>query len=227
LTTTYNIPGQRTVHPSSLKRRHVIAELDLAGINFSHVIIPKLRAAAFLRARIKNTSSISLLRGKAGLTLDGTFLGTASVPDCSADATFTLALGVDPGIQVTYAKPTVRRVTAGFFNKEDCAIFTRMCRITNTKTTSVSITVLDQVPVSEDEGLRVRILDPSGLSKEGDVVKVGQVGDGAKGWGKGTVSMLKGGVVSWLLTLEKGKSVKLTLEYEARIPSGQKIVGLD
>ncbi|KAK2759407.1 hypothetical protein FQN54_002885 [Arachnomyces sp. PD_36] len=251
LTTTYDIPGTRTIRPSSLKRRHVIAELPLSTIRFSHLIIPKLRPAAFLRARITNTSSISLLRGKAGLTLDGTFLGTTTIPTCSPDAIFSLSLGVDPGIQVSYAKPTVRRATSGFFNKEDCAIFTRVCRITNTKTTAVSLAVMDQVPVSEDERLRVGILEPKGLNKEGELVNVGaEVGtiaaatyggantssstSPAKGgkssdrsWGKGTVVLGKGGNITWQLTLEKGKAVKLTLEYEARIPSGQKIVGLD
>ena len=242
LTTTYDIPGQRTIRPSSLKRRHVIADLKLSSITFSHVIIPKLRAAAFLKARISNTSTISLLRGKAGLTLDGTFLGTTTIPSCSPDSVFSLSLGVDPGIQVTYAKPTVRRATSGFFNKEDCAIFTRVCRITNTKPTPVSLAILDQVPVSEDERLRVSILEPKGLAKEGDSVKVGAeiststvsttsgvaaAAKGNLGWGRGSVRLGKGGNVTWELKLEKGKAVKLTLEYEARIPSGQKIVGLD
>lgn len=245
LTTSYDIPGTRTIRPSSLKRRHVIAELNLTNTTFSHVVVPKLRAAAFLRARITNTSSISFLRGNAGLTLDGTFLGTTSIPNCSPNSAFNLSLGVDPAIQVAYAKPTVRRATSGFFNKEDCAIFTRVCRVTNTKTTPVSISVHDQVPVSEDERLRVGILQPKGLAKEGDYVKVGEevsttttavaAGSGSGGnssnkgasWGNGSVGMGKGGNITWQLTLEKGKAVKLTLEYEAKIPGGQKIVGLD
>jgi hypothetical protein len=224
LTTTYDLPGQRTLRPSSLKRRHVIAELDLSSINLSHVLIPKLRPAAFLRARVKNTSNVTLLRGKAGLTLDGTFLGSTTIPTCTPDNAFNLSLGVDPSILVTYAKPTVRRATSGFFNKEDCAVFTRVCWIKNTKGSSISILVLDQVPVSEDERLRVNILDPKGLEKEGDKTKL----DIAKGsWGKGTATMGKGGELKWEITLDKGKDVKLILEYEARIPSGQKIVGLD
>jgi hypothetical protein len=228
LTTTYDIPGQRTLRPSSLKRRHVIAELDLSSITFSHVIIPKLRPAAFLKARINNSSSVSLLRGIAGLTLDGTFLGTSTVPSCSPNTIFSLALGVDPAIQVTYAKPTVRRATSGFFNKEDCAVFTRVCRIVNTKSSAVSILILDQVPVSEDERLRINILDPKGLDKEGDMVKVNSGAESAKTkWGKGVVVMGKGGEIKWQLTIDKGKDIKLKLEYEARIPSGQKIVGLD
>lgn len=224
LTTTYDIHGQRTLQPSSLKRRHVIAELDLTSITLAHVLIPKLRPAAFLRARIKNTSPVTLLRGKAGLTLDGTFLGTATLPACSPDHTFTLSLGVDPSILVNYAKPCVRRATSGFFAKEDCAIFTRVCFIKNTKATPVSVLVLDQIPVSEDERLRVNVLEPKGLEKEGDRAKM----EGTKGnWGKGFVIMGKGGEIKWELTLERAKEVKLVLEYEAKIPSGQKIVGLD
>lgn len=230
LTTTYDIPGQRTFKPSSHKRRHIIAELDVSSITFSHVIIPKLRSAAFLKASIANTSSTTLLRGKAGLTLDGAFLGTTTVPSCGPQTSFSLSLGVDPGIQVTYAKPTVRRATTGFFNKEDCAIFTRVCRINNTKGTAVSLMVYDQIPVSEDERLRIRVIEPKGISTEGDSANLGADicanASKTKDWGKGDVRMGKNGEVRWQITLEKGAEIKLALEYDARIPSGQKMVGL-
>jgi uncharacterized protein (TIGR02231 family) len=185
-------------------------------------LIPKLRAAAFLRAKITNTSSFTLLRGKAGLTLDGTFLGSTFLPACRPDQTFSLSLGVDPAILVNYAKPVVRRATSGFFNKEDCAVFMRVCSVKNTKSTPVSLVVLEQVPVSEDERLRVVILDPKGLDREGDRVKMDK-----GNWGKGVAIMGKGGEVKWEITLEKGREVKLVLAYEARIPSGQKIIGLN
>ena len=231
LTTTYDIPGQRTVKPSSHKRRHVIAELELSSVAFSHVIVPKLRPAAFLRARITNTSSTTLLRGNAGLTVDEAFLGTSRLPNCGPQTSFSLNLGVDPGILVSYAKPSVHRATTGFFTKEDCAVFTRSCRINNTKSSSVSMMVLDQIPVSEDERLRIRIVEPKGLEKEEDVAKLGPEictnANKSKNWGKGTAHMGKNGEVKWQITLEKGVSIKLTLQYEVKIPSGQKMVGLD
>ena len=225
LTTTYEIPGTRTLQPSSLQRRHVLAELEISAVTFSHVIIPKLRPAAFLKARFVNTSSVTFLRGKAGLSLDGTFLGTTRVPNCPPNLDINLSLGVDPGIYVDYAKPAVRRATTGFFNKEDCAIFTRVCRIRNTKHGKVNIAMFDQVPVSEDERLRIRILEPKGLDKEGDSTRLGS--EISKGpWGNGKVTMGKTGEIRWDMTLEKNVEVKITLEYEAKIPTGQKIVGL-
>lgn len=228
LTTTYDLPGQRTLAPSAVQRRHVLAELDLANVELSHLLIPKLRAAAFLKARLKNTSSVTLLPGQAGMTVDGTFLGSTKLSACAPGELLNLSLGVDPSILVTYGEPTVRRATSGFLSKEDSAVFTRTCWIKNTRAMPVSITVLDQVPVSEDEKLRVQILEPRGLLKDGDQVKMAvDAGSTKPGWGKGLVSLAKNGQVKWQLSLEKGRDVKLTLEYEIRRPSGCRVVDLD
>ncbi|EED17907.1 conserved hypothetical protein [Talaromyces stipitatus ATCC 10500] len=226
LTTTYDLPGQRTLEPSTVQRRHVIAELHLASIILSHVLIPKLRRAAFLKARITNTTAVSLLRGKAGMTVDGTFLGSTTLPSCEPSHFIDLSLGVDPSILVSYAKPTARRATTGFFSKEDSTIFTRSCWIKNTKKSEVSIIVLDQVPVSEDENLRINILQPKGLDKENDTANLNELFKKGEN-GKGDVLLGKDGQIKWNIKLRPGKDVKLVLEYESRIPSGQQIVGLD
>ncbi|KAH0563529.1 hypothetical protein GP486_001899, partial [Trichoglossum hirsutum] len=174
MTTTYDVPGLRTLAPSDLTRRHKIAEVPLHGVQLSYILVPKLRPAAFLKARIRNSSLITLLRGQAGLTLDGTFLGNTWLPRCSPGETFSLPLGVDPAVHVSYAKPTVRRSSTGVFAKEDVAVYTRTCWITNTKPSStVDLRMLDQVPVSEDERLRIAILVPKGLKSEGDSVRAG------------------------------------------------------
>ncbi|EZF34522.1 hypothetical protein H109_03977 [Trichophyton interdigitale MR816] len=229
LTTTYNVPGSRTLQPSSHVRRHIIAEIELSSMTFSHVIIPKLKPAAVLKARVTNTSTTPLLRGKAGLTVDDAFLGKATIPNCNPGVPFNLNLGVDPAIQVIYSKPKVRRATTGYFNKEDCAIFTRVCRINNTKSSPVSLVVLDQIPVSEDERIRVRLIEPKGLDR-GDSAKIGADVSidpkRAKDWGKGTVHINKDGEVKWVITLQKTVDIRFVLEYEAKIPSGLEVVGL-
>lgn len=226
LTTTYDVPGQRTLEPSAVRRRHVIAELPLASISLSHILIPKLRRAAFFKARITNTSSISLLPGKAGMTVDGTFLGSTTLSSCEPGHFIDLSLGVDPSVLVSYAQPTAHRSTTGFFSKEDSAVFTRSCWIKNTKKSDVSIIVLDQIPVSEDENLRIRIIEPKGLEKENDTANLQAILKKGEN-GKGNVTLEKNGQIKWNITLRPGKDVKLVLEYESRIPSGQQIVGLD
>jgi hypothetical protein len=108
------------------------------------------------------------------LTLDGSFLGQASFPRCSAGESFSLPLGVDPAITITYPKPTVRRSQSGIFNKEDSNVFSRSVVILNTKpNAAIEMTVLDQIPVSEDERLKIEILNPRGLKVGGEGVATG------------------------------------------------------
>ncbi|KAL9584755.1 MAG: hypothetical protein Q9212_001920 [Teloschistes hypoglaucus] len=246
LTATYTVPGRKTVAPSYTTRRHKVASIPLSGITLSHVIVPKLRIAAFLKARLRNTSSTTLLKGPAGLTLDGTFLGNTQLPRSSPGEAFVLNLGVDPALNVVYSKPSVHRSQSGVFQKEGSCVYTRSCTLTNTKNdTAIEATMLDQVPVSEDDKLKVEILTPRGLSKEGDQVAaagIGQIneGTGKKGstyaassaggsgskWGKASAKMKKEGEIEWDIKLKPGQGVKLELEYEARFPSGSGVVGV-
>ncbi|TID24877.1 hypothetical protein E6O75_ATG04082 [Venturia nashicola] len=235
LTANYEIPGTRTLSPSSLARRHKIASLNATNIHLSYVSVPKLRAAAFLRAKVRNPStSVTLLKGTAGVTLDGSFLGNMTLPRVSPNQIFSLPLGVDPAIHISYPKPTVHRSTQGIFNKESAHVFTRTVWLTNTKPTAVEVLVMDQVPVSQDERLRIEIAQPKGLGKEGDAVKTGQAAkesmsgtqavSASTNWGKAVASLKKAGEVNWTVNLEKGQACLLKLEYEAKMPSAEVIV---
>ena len=231
LTATYEIPGLRTISPSNTTRRQKIASIHLEDINLSYLMVPKLRAAAFLKARLHNTSSITLLRGPCGLTLDGSFLGNTTLPRCSAGDIFRLSLGVDPSVSVVYSKPAVKRSQSGMFQKEGSGIHTRTCTITNTKANRVlEGTFMDQIPVSEDERLRVEVLQPAGLRSEGATAASGiglpAAGKVAEHWGKAHATLKKDGEVWWDLKIEPGRGVKLVLEYEARFPTTDIVVGV-
>lgn len=127
----------------------------------------------------------------------GTFLGNTTLPRVSPGELITLPLGVDPALHITYAKPAVKHSTQGIFTKDASQLFTRSIIITNTKAVPAEILVLDQVPLSEDEKLRVEIIEPRGLYKEGDMVSTGISAsessrkDGKGRWGNAK-AMLKG-----------------------------------
>ncbi|KAL9110319.1 MAG: hypothetical protein Q9227_005050 [Pyrenula ochraceoflavens] len=231
LAISYDIPGKRTLVPSSIFRRYKVATLHLNNIHLSYVVVPKLRVSAFLRAKIRNPSNtITLLKGLAGVTVDRSFLGTMTLPRVSAGQIFDLPLGVDPGIHVNYPRPTVKRATQGLFNKESTQTFSRSAWVTNTKTTPVELLVLDQIPVSEDERLRIEVLNPRGLNKEGDsnraagrAAKEAKKPDDGK-WGSATAKRGKDGKIEWTVNLERGGACVLNLDYEARLPGQERIV---
>jgi hypothetical protein len=124
-TTTYELPTPRTIPSTPLVRRHVIAEIPLPTLLFTHILIPKLKAAAFLKAKVTNTSTIPLLQGQAGLTLDGSFMGNLTFPRCSPSETIVLELGVDQSVKVEYERPTVKHGTYGMLimGKEEVGIY--------------------------------------------------------------------------------------------------------
>ncbi|KAL4996883.1 hypothetical protein BDV10DRAFT_170953 [Aspergillus recurvatus] len=106
-----------------------------------------------------------------------------------------------------------------FFNQEDGARFRCSCPVRNTKSVAVDIVVLDQIHVSEDEKLRVRILQPVGLEKDGDESSVLL----EKKKGHCMAALLKNGEGKWALRLEP-EEIRLVLEYETKVPSGNDIV---
>jgi hypothetical protein len=223
LTATYELPGTRTLEPSSLARRHKIATLNATNIILNHISVPKLRASAFLRAKIRNpSSSVTLLKGNAGITLDGSFLGNIPLPRVSPNQMFNIPLGVDPAIQISYPKPTLHRSTQGIFTKERTHVFSRSIFVSNTKPVPVELVILDQVPISQDERLRIDIIEPRGLAKEGDTIKCGQpANESKKPWGKATAALKKDGEISWTAEIEKGQACLLKFEYEAKMPSAE------
>ncbi|KAK4112636.1 hypothetical protein N656DRAFT_789322 [Canariomyces notabilis] len=230
LTATYDVPNLKTLKPSSTASKQRVARISFANVVFSRTVVAKYKPAAYLKARLRNTSKLTLLRGPTGLTLDGTFMGRSTLPRCSAGDSFNMPLGVDPAIKVAYPKPDVTRSTTGVFSKGENSVYTRSVTLVNTRAAAgkpVTITVLDQVPVSEDEKLRVEVLHPPGLSStlaSGKPVATGVPGkDTDKDWGKATAVLKKAGEVSWDVVLNAGKSVKLLLQYEVAFPTGERV----
>ncbi|KAG5767606.1 hypothetical protein H9Q72_004600 [Fusarium xylarioides] len=225
-TTTFDLPGLKTLVPKFTVSKQRVARLQFTNVLFSHTIVAKYQPAAYLKAKLKNNSKLTLLRGPASLTLDGSFMGQSKIPRCSSGEVFTLSLGVDSAIRVIYPKPDVRRSTSGVFSKEDSSVFVRAVTVHNTRVTAkrpISLLVLDQIPVSGDDRLRVELLSPRGLAVEGPRQATGTPGRETaedKDWGKAMAALKKSGQVSWEVLLNAGKAVKLGLEYSVSMPSG-------
>lgn len=247
LTSTYDLPGLKTLAPSSTPSKQRVVRVTFSSVAFSHTVVARHKPAAYLKAKIRNGSSqLTILQGPAGLTLDGSFLGRTTIPRCSPGDSFTLSLGVDPAIRVAYPKPDVKRSQSGLFSKDDSGVYTRIITLVNTRSNAgssgnkgtggsgvskpVKVTVLDQVPVSEDEKLRIDILQPRGMvigSTAGVATGVpGREGEEEKDWGKALATLKKGGEVTWDVTLNAGRMAKLSLVYEASFPAGEQVVNV-
>src|SRR5690606_8737070 len=113
------------------------------------------------------------------LTLDGSFLGSLSLPSAQPNEEFSLPLGVDTSVHVVYGKVQRKKaLEKGIWNKESTTGFSRSITLQNGRQTPVSLLVIDQVPISEDEKIKVTMLTPKGLElpteeKRSNVVSTG------------------------------------------------------
>lgn len=182
-----------------------------------------------------------------------------SKPACAPGEPLDLSLGIDPSIGVTYSTPFVKKGSAlgsgsesagmggvaGFFSrktagedKDETAVFRRVCTVWNSKSSPVDLVVIEQVPVSETEDkdtgkdtdadkdkereqkLDITIREPAGLAKEGDMADFRPKG----GAGSGTVSLSKNGEIRWEVCLPPREEGRFVLEYEAKVPVGAEVL---
>ena len=224
LTTTYDVPGTRTVISSDQLSRYIIAEHKLTDV-ISHHSVPKLCPSVFLKARICNPFSITLLHGPAGLSLDGAFLGTATIPFCAPGKRFELDLGVDERVHVDYREPVHTVVPQGTPGEEQLFSYGRYISIYNTRKNPISLAVFDQVPVSDDGRLKVHLRTPVALryrdsakGKAAGIVVIRGDKEVVGGLEDATAEMTRGGEVKWESKVEGGTRIRIELEYEAKLP---------
>ncbi|KAI8631901.1 hypothetical protein F5Y19DRAFT_472788 [Xylariaceae sp. FL1651] len=235
LTATYDLPGLKSLSPSSTASRQRVVRITYSNVTFNHIVVAKYKRAAFLKAKVQNSSKLTLLKGQTGLTLDGSFLGRITLPRCSPGDSFTLNLGVDPSVEVIYPKPEVKRSSSSMFSlsKENSALYTRTLTLVNTRTEAqgkaVRVSVLDQIPVSEDERLRIELLKPHGLVLDGPSARTGEPTQKSRveeAWGKAEAQLKKGGEIAWDVMVNPGCSAKLGLEYLCVFPAGEQAVNV-
>lgn len=244
ISATFTVPGTITIPSDGVAHNVTIVQLSLDS-TMSWVSVPKIDAKTHLNAKIKNASEYTLLSGPASVYVDGSFISRSDVPAVSPDESFDCPLGLDPSIRITY-HPRVKKVSqSGFYTKTTNYVFSQRITIFNTKSTAISnVKIIDQVPVSEDSLITVKLLSPplvapfsdSTLSSSGGELKVpppvkvssGVVvqWDGADEPGNDVEGLGKDGKFYWVCAVPSQGKVNLLLQWEVTAPVRTDIAGL-
>jgi len=192
------IPSDGEPHRSMITIQQFKGKLD-------YVTTPKLLQAAFLKAHLTNSSDFPIIGGQVNLFLEDDFIGKSWVNYISPSAEFDFYLGVDDGIKIT-RKPVVERTeTAGLIRKDTVSIRKFEIEVQNFKKTAQNVTVYDQIPVSQNEQIKVSGVEysekPKSVEKET-------------------------GKVAWEIALKPGEKRKLTLEFQVQRPEGVIVAGI-
>jgi uncharacterized protein (TIGR02231 family) len=120
---------------------------------------PKVTDKVFVTAKLKNKTGSALPAGEGRVFVGPDFMGPMALGDWGQEKEIDVGLGVDREVEVARETLKQERSTEGVFTKD--TVHERAYRITlkNHRARAIDVRVLDQVPVSRDEDLKVEMKD--------------------------------------------------------------------
>jgi uncharacterized protein (TIGR02231 family) len=156
---TYRVARPVAVPSDGSPHRTTVTAFDL-GARLDYVTAPKIAAEAYLRARIKNTSAFILLPGWGNIFHGDDFVGRTYLATIAPNEEFEAQLGVDERIKVEH-KLTGRTVDKTFIGNTRRTQLAYTITLTNLLAAPARVIVLDQMPVSRHEAIKVKLQDVS------------------------------------------------------------------
>jgi uncharacterized protein (TIGR02231 family) len=198
---SYRLPRPIAVPSDGSPHKATIARVELAT-ELGHVVVPKLAEEAYLRAKVTNTSTHTLLPGAVSVFQGGEFVGTTAIESVAPGGEVELQLGVDGRIEVE--RELTRRDTAKAMlsgNRRTAVTYT--ITVQNHLDRPARVAVIDQFPVSKHEAVKVRDSEAKPAPKERTDLDV----------------------VTWEVALAPGAKQELTLSFTIESPKNQQLTG--
>jgi uncharacterized protein (TIGR02231 family) len=158
----FAIPRRATIASQARQHKITVALLRLEEARFKYRAVPARSLHAYLSAKVRNTSACPLLPGEAQVFFGNAFAAATRIAETvSPGEEFALALGVDPGLRIEHPPAARYREEAGLLARVQVVTYTQRTRITNNKRTEVRLVLEQQLPLSTEEKIRVRCLEPA------------------------------------------------------------------
>jgi uncharacterized protein (TIGR02231 family) len=169
--------------------------------NPEYLTVPKRQATAFLTAKVVNSSDFPLLAGAMNVFLDGTFVATSGLRTVMSGEKFH----ADEGIGVKYKRVNKFTEDTGLTNSGKRITYEYLLTIQNNKRTAERVIVADQVPLSRNEKIVVKLHSPD--AKE--------------------VKPTDEGTLKWTLDLKPGEKRELTVKFAIEFANDVNVAGLE
>lgn len=147
------VPSDGAPHKTTVTTMDLDAQLD-------YVTVPKLAEEAYLRAKVTNSSRFVFLPGSASIFHGADFIGTTSLETVVPSGELEVQLGVDDRIKVE-RDLTARQTGKAFIGNTKRTTYGYKITLTSRLDLPARITVLDQLPVSRNEEIKVKLQELS------------------------------------------------------------------
>ena len=171
---------------------------------FDYVTIPHLVSFAYLQANVKNSvNGATLLPGKANIFRDDVFVGTTQIANTVAGEEFKLNLGIDEGLKIE-RDLVERQVDKKLIGSNRKITYTYKLVVTNLLGQEAKLKLLEQLPVSRNEQIKVR------LSRTSPQINVNEMG-----------------ILTWDLIIPPEGKQDIFYQFTVEHPPQLTVVGLD
>lgn len=198
----YAIAGRVTVPATGEAKR---VQIDDAQLEPALVVrtVPRRDTKAFLYAKATMARGTPILPGAVSLFRDGTFVGTGTLPQLAPGEEHELGFGVDDAVRVRHAVVEEKRGETGIITSSKTDVRNYRISVKNLHERAIPVSVQDQIPVSQNQDIKVELLGKSAPSKR-------DVDD-------------KRGVLAWDLSLAPDEEKVVEFGYRATWPGAKRI----
>lgn len=201
LSTEYYIELNQTIASDNKKHMVTIKEFKVDAV-FDHAAVPKLDKDAFLMANIIDWQKYDWMSSEMNVFYDGTYIGRTLLDVAQIEDTLSLSLGRDKKVIISREKIKDFCSTKSFgLNKKKFIGYEITVR--NNKKTEVTLNLQDQIPLSQNEQVEVKIIEITGAKKNEDK-----------------------GFLDWETKLNPGEVKKYEIKFEIKYPKRYHLVGI-
>lgn len=204
---TYKIPGRVSVANTGETKSVVMGD-DEFDVALSAYSVPRLDPAAYLMANFKLEGEATYLPGPILLSRDDAYIGRGHMPMLAPGDEHDLSFGQDDFVIIERIETDKKEGETGLISASKTDQRNSVTTIKNLHEFPMQVKIVDRLPVSNHEDIKVRMLTGSTAPNETDEDD-------------------KRGMVNWVFDLEKGAEEKIEFGYTVSWPKAMEISMVD
>ena len=196
--------GGNTKIPSDGTPHKVMVFRENYPFKPEYIAVPRLVSFAYLQAVVVNPlTGATLLPGKANIFRDNTFVGTVQLENVSPGQEYKVNLGIDERLKIE-RELVERQVDKKLIGQQRRMSYAYRLNVTNLQQVQVHLTLKEQLPVSRNEQIKVR------LTLTNPKIVAGEMG-----------------MLEWIMSLPPQAKQELYYQFVVEHPPDLGVIGLD
>jgi uncharacterized protein (TIGR02231 family) len=191
----FHTPKRVDIHSDGAPHRAALWSNKLP-VRFEYISTPKISPYVYLRAMGVNKMGTPILNGTINVFMGGDFIGSSQTASILPDEEFELTLTVDENIRVKRKLEEKEEKGPGFLGSSKRITYSFIIDLENYKKDNSVITLVDQIPVSQNQSITVEL----GACSDAPVEKG------------------KDGKLKWKFDLKPKETKKLTFSFIVTVP---------